>query len=175
MSAMEKGVMTGVIIGLLIVGISLIKKRRAGAAGEYDERQLAIRGKGYGLGFGTLVAELFIYGFVITEDTVSARIDPAVVILGMIYLAGLVMVAYNVMHDAYFGIKNKENQLIVYWLVIGISQMTIAMVSVSDGSYLENGRIGLKAGISGVTGGFFFLFLIILLVKKLADRREDAE
>ncbi len=175
MSSMNQGIVVGVIIGMLVVLVCWFQKRVSGKPENYDERQQIIRGRGYSYGFATLVAELMIYGLCITEDTVSKIIDPAVVMMGMIFVSGIVVVAYNVMHDAYFGFRKAGARMTYIWLALALSQLAIVASIISEGNYLENGRIGLGIGLASETSAFFLICFLIVSLKRILDRRESAE
>lgn len=174
MSDYKVGLIVAVFVGLfafLLVWFSV--KRKGDNASGYDERQLSIQGKGYKIGFVLLVIEMLIYAVLFPENG-NYKADPGLVILGMIFVAGLVMVVYDIFKDAYFGLRDNRKTLMIFWAIISVCQMILGVGNVIDGEVVVDGIITMNGGLPFLIGGYFLVFLIALAIKAVLDKREEA-
>ncbi len=174
MSANHMGIVTGVVIGaLLVLIVRLVQIRKGDAAKEYDERQLVIRGTGYKIGYWTLLALLAIYVCVFPEDG-NYKVEPIAAIFGLILISGLAMAGYDIMKDAYFTLKYKKNQYTVSMIALCLSQFALFTTSLDQGFVVDGvipGRVILPLELMI----FFGAFAVLLIIKSHIDKREDAE
>ncbi len=175
MSAFGMGLRTGVLVGLVVLLVSVITKRKhKNEQDHYDERQVAVRGMGYRYAFWTLAVELLLYGASFPDDG-QYIVAPIVAIYAMVMIAGLVMMAYDVMHDAYFSLSQRRNVLMPAWIAIAASNLAISLSRISEDELWAQGRISERVGLPLVVGAFFAVFFVILGIKAVMDRKEQGE
>ncbi len=174
MSEYKAGLIVGLFVALFVLLVVWIcVKRKGNDAPGYDERQLAIQGKGYKIAFWILLVEMLIYAALFPENG-NYKIEPGLVIFGMIFIAGLVMIVYEIFKDAYFGLKDNRKTLMVLWAIIAVCQIIIGVCNIMDGEIIVDGIITMTGGLPFLNAGFFLVFLIALAIKALLDKKEEA-
>ncbi|MBO4319147.1 MAG: hypothetical protein J5857_01605 [Treponema sp.] len=158
----------GLVVGLAVVLVTVVLIKRKGMKGsEYDERQIAARGRAFRGGFITFVlAEVVV--FIIEIFTGEPLVIGVPGILGMLIclLASLVFVEVSIFSDAYF---TPNKSMPKAWYVI----MTVLGISFIVKFFLDNDDwyriMNLAAGI------FIVIIMASLLVKKLMSKKEEKD
>ena len=158
----------GLVVGLAVVLVTVVLlKKKCGKKSEYDERQVADRGRAFRGGFVTFVlAEVVV--FVIEIFTGEPLVIGVPGILGMriCLLAALVFVEVSIFSDAYF---TPNKPMPKAWYVI----MTLLGISFIVKFFIDNDDwyriMNLAAGL------FIVIIMASLLVKKLISKREEKE
>ena len=140
---------------------------------EYDERQKTIRGVGYMYGFYTLMIYL---GVMMAIDFLGVELPVTNTILYFtgIFIAGLVLCWYCIMHDAYWGMNNNVKTYTIFLMVIGGINLLFGIMDIVSGSMVVNGVlrnsfVNLECGILMAGIG------VMLLIKNRRDKREESE
>ncbi len=171
MSFYFSAIIVGISCGLIFLLIRALQNKTNG--NKYDERQLAIQGKAFKIAyFMTIIGVMFLG---VCEDNIAHVMKLSVAIVAWIFISGLILIGYQVFHDAYFGINFRKRQLMLCYVFLAVSQIVIGVSRASEGKLYEHGIITLEGALPFITGVFFVCFLAIILVKKIVDRNEASE
>ena len=158
----------GFVVGLALVAIVvLIVKKASKKKCEYDERQVAARGKAFCGGFATFIcSELVVFIIEIFTGEPLVIGVPGVLSIIIILLALLVFVEVSIFLDAYFA-PNKP--MPKAWYII----MTLLGITMLIRFFLDNDD---WYRVMNLAAGLFVLIVMgSLLVKKLISRKADKE
>ena len=172
MDAYRIGLMSGFLGALvLLVVVMLLKRKREGDTA-YDERQAAIRGRGYKYAYVT--AGLLTFVYVICFEGIAERfIEPGLVLVAIFFLSGLVLSGYCIFKDAYWGYKQHGHKsMIVCWGALFVLFLAQAISKIMDGKVIEHGRISFDGGLPFVLAAFFLVFLCMQGIKLIIDKRD---
>ncbi len=177
MNATREGIVAGVITGIIVLAAALlIRKRRGGQEAVYDERQEAIRGRGYKYAYYTAMALSLIYA-VCFMDGSAMLIDPALGVMAIIWISGLVLAVYTIWQDAYWGIDEKRRPgMTLIWFMVIIMMFGYGVKYLLDGRMIVNGVVTFEGGITFLTAGFMSILLAANLIRAYLDKKDgDAE
>ena len=174
MDAYRIGLMSGFLGALvLLVVVMLLKRKRQGGTA-YDERQAAIRGRGYKYAYITAGLLTFVYA-IFFEGIAELYIEPGLVLVAILLLSGLVLSGYCIFKDAYWGYnQHGHKSMIVCWGALVVFFLAQAISKIMDGKVIKNGRISFDGGLPFVMAAFFLVFLCMQGLKLIIDKR-DAE
>lgn len=144
------------------------RKSKAGN-GQYDERQIAVRGKAFQWGFCTML----IVGFAIF--LAETALDRPVMAAGeapilMICCGGTVMAVYCIVKDAYVSINGSRGAVLASMGIVGVTQVSLAFDRLDEEGAVVDGKLG----YCWIYFGFALLALSVfvsMLVKLLLERR----
>ena len=167
----------GFICGLAVVAIvySIIAAaaKKKGGQMEYDERQIAIRGKSFKTGFITFVICQFVV--ICNEVGIGIHIMDGVLLQFTILLIGLVTFIIHAMwNDAYFqGNGEKKVWIILMLIVIAVNfilffSKDFSKLKTEDG-LLSNAFVNLEIAF------FCFVILVNGIIKILIDKKAEKE
>ncbi len=171
MFSISSVILVVLFVCLFAVLVGLMRNKTNG--NEYDERQVAVQGKAYKLVYFTEIIGVLMLCFF--EDDITRVMKLSVAIFVWIFISGLILIGYQVFHDAYFGLNFQKGQLLLCYAVLAVSQIVIGVSRASEGELYENGIITLQGAIPFITGGFFACFLVIILAKRMMERNEAEE
>ena len=158
----------GFVVGLALVAIvTLIVKKTSKKKCEYDERQMAARGKAFAGGFMTFVfSELVVFLIEIFTGEPLVIGVPGILSIIILLLATLVFVEVSIFMDAYFAPnKPMPKSWYIIMTLLGITMLIRFFVDNDDWYRVMN----LAAGL------FVLIVMASLLVKKLISRKEEKE
>ena len=165
------GLVTGILIGL-IACIFLIKfmNKDNKLKTKYDERQEAVRGKGYMFGFwGCLIGACLVMvadcgGFAIANRFVM---DFFIVFIGII-----TQVTYCIWNDGYYGINTNKKRFYIISIAVALVNLLAVFGNIKSGQFIVE-EVVQDAGVNLLC---FILFLVIgveLIVKEVIDKRTE--
>ena len=167
------GFATGFIAVVVVtVIIALIIKKITGKKAEYDERQLAIRGKAYKV--GCLTYAILLAASVILHSNFELAVMPFYLEQTLILLAGLgTFICFAIWNDAYFCVNQKKKQ----WT------LAIMLASAANFAIFFNTRENwfTPEGIMNSSWNNLFVSVFTLIIalnvclKMLADKRLEKE
>lgn len=173
MSSYRIGMFTGFLLIFLVIALVsiAIRRGRTGQRGEYDERQVLLRGRGMKYAYFTLILLDAVYSLAIMDRTKSV-VDPALVHMGLIFCSGLVLLGYTIFTDAYWslGLKNR-GMLMGLWLVAICGMAFSAYDKIRGRKLWVDGQLTFDAGVPFLTLGFLLTFFVMLLIKRVLDRK----
>ena len=158
----------GFVIGLLLVAIvCLVLKKKNKDKCEYDERQIAARGKAFAGAFATFLGSecvVFLVEMFTGEPLVIGV--PGILSIIIILLALLVFVEVSIFLDAYFA-PNKTMPK-AWYVIMTLLGIVLLMKFFIDNDYWYR-YMNLAAGI------FVMVVMASILIKKLISKREEKE
>ena len=168
------GVLMGILIGL-VIAFALLRfsntNRRMKT--EYDERQQAIRGKGYMLAFYTILTYEVLM-IVLSIGEIRLPIEDYVLHFGGVILGCIALGTYCVWQGVYWGLNNNRRRYIVVFAVCGILNAIPVLGLLRGSGITENGKIGFPA-INILVLIMMAILAVELIIKEVLDRREKEE
>lgn len=167
------GVMFVMIIAIIFI-IRWINKKPSFTAGgekEYDERQIAERGKAYKYGFITLVAALF--GLCIYGNLNETGISIALMFASL--FAGLsVFVVYSIWKDAFFYIDQSPAKYLVLCIALILINAGSGLMPLFEGKKLMD-VLNSPNGANLMCFALFVIVTITIILKMIVSRKEERE
>ncbi len=163
--------LAGFIAGLLLVAvfmiIAIIIKRKKGMNKKYDERQKAIQGVAYKIGFLTCIGYFIVNGIfcdIIYKPWGSITdMNFVGVCLGIIAMAG-----YSIMKNAYISIGEKEKSYLFLFIIVAI--INIMCFFINSGMLFDDKPQENVYSLNLYCGITFFILSAVLGVKMIMDR-----
>ena len=172
--ARSAGFTVGLAVGIILV-VLLLKFANTNhkKETEYDERQQAIRGKGYMLAFYTILTyEVLMMVLAIGE--IRLPIEDYVLHFGGVILGCIALGTYCVWQGVYWGLNNNRRRYIVVFAVCGILNAIPVLGLLRGSGITENGKIGFPA-INILVLIMMAILAGELIIKEVLDRREKEE
>lgn len=170
----KAGILTGVFFGFaLVYSLIILSKKRNVAENEFDERQKLIKGVAAQHGFVSMVFSLFLLMLCDILEIEIPCVKP-VLYLVVILIGVIVIISYNVIHDAYFALN--ESKTFVIWLIIAMTALNIfiGINNLLSGKAIVDGIVTIDS-INLLVGVAFLILLVVIAIKNLMDRRGDDE
>ena len=168
------GVIIGVLIGIIIVFLILVvTKNNDNIHAEYDERQEAVRGRAYKYGFFTL---LVYFGLVISADISEIVIPVEISVVGFfgLMLGVAVMITVSIMNDAYYSLNENKSRVIGIFIVIAIINLGVGIYNLAIGDCITDGKLNFRF-VNMICGILFLYLFVVMGIKSLKDKKEEAE
>ena len=164
----------GVVVGLILVaGLLRFANMNRKQKTEYDERQKEVRGRGYMLGFYTLMIYEALTMF-LTLDGIELPVKPYILHFFGIILGGLVLASYCIWNDAYWGLNNNRKRYTAI-IVVAIALNIIPVItSIANGTLAKEGFNSLPL-LNVIVLIWMAVIGICALVKKAFDAKENEE
>lgn len=165
------GFVVGILIAvMIIVVLARIARRRDGAKGAYDERQVAARGRAYCIAYFTLLIYLAVWMVLRTLDIPFFATSLSVLLGALLSIA--VFVGYSIFHDAYF--KASESPRTWIGVLCGIGGMNLALGIIR--LFREEGiEERLYNNVNLFVGALLVFVLSCVIIKRAMDRRGEEE
>ena len=158
----------GFVVGLALVAIvTLIVKKTSKKKCEYDERQVAARGKAFCGGFATFIcSEIVVFIIEIFTGQPLVIGVPGVLSIIIILLALLVFVEVSIFLDAYFAPNKKMPK--AWYIITTLLGIILIIKFFLDNDYWYR-YMNLAAGC------FIVIVMLSILVKQLISRKAEKE
>jgi hypothetical protein len=168
---MALGVLTGVIFGLVLVGLLLKFTKKDGSIKcKFDERQALIRGTGFKMSFFTLLVYDAVYGLIgIMID--KQFMDTCTAMIIGICLSVAVYAVYCIWNDAYFSLNENPKRLLVAFGFIAVFNFMIGIINIMNGEVSTNGMLNFRIA-NFICGILFIVIFIALAARKMKNRVE---
>lgn len=167
--------LSGFLVALFLLALVMLRKKRNGSA-VYDERQEAIRGRGYKYAYvvSNLLILIYALGF---DGCLDQIISPSLILVAILMIGGLVLAGYCIFRDAYWGFNQKKRRSIfISWILLILLYIPITVDKIlHPEKFFEDGRISFDGGVPFLFLGFFVIFLGMMLLKAVIDRRTPDE
>ena len=173
MNDMNVSFAAGTLVGILLVILFALWKKRRGTEPRYDERQVVARAKAAQLALGVLAALMLVNGFV-REILQTAWAGPFLEAGTLLMAAATVYVLRCVWTDAYFSLRERPKTWAHIFAVVMVLNAVLGIVSILRGEMVENGLLTFRAA-NPMLAAMFAVLLIALALKRRKDRREEAE
>lgn len=172
MNAYTAGVIFGILIGVIAVACSCIRRKRYEKNKvHYDERQLLVRGRGANYGFITVIILNMIYALFFYSVSVDI-VSPQLVIIAIMFLGIMVDVVYCVLNSAYIMVGQKIKSWIVLAILVIVSNLFAAINNADDIDLSSRYMNGFFINVSICV--LFTGILIAMVIRLLLDKRGDA-
>ncbi len=169
------GIVLGITVGILltIVIIGITHKTKDGKMGkcEYDERQEALRGKSFKVGFYATLTYVVIL-LAINAIGIELPVERPVIYFSIIFVGILAMVSHSLWTGAYWGINSDRRRFIIIELFVSLVNFVVPVRFMLDGSFITNGKIGASA-INLLCGILFLCIFIQDAIKNAISSKED--
>ncbi len=164
----------GLFIGLFIAGVFGVlafnsKKSKKG----YDERQLAVRGRGYTYAYFTVMILSILHIF--TKDMISLPVSNELISLIILFISGIVLNIYIVFHDAYYIYNNNCKKQFIAYILIFLLNGGYLIRSIVDHTLFKDGVLQFREGINLIVAISFIVLILNLVVKLVIDRYKKEE
>lgn len=165
----------GVVCGILAVAVIfffLMKFRKAKGVpdAKYDERQEALRNRGYKFAYVSMVAYLALY--VLLDSMEINWCVPGVGIILGILLSAVVFIIYCIYNDAYFRVSDKPKFYVILFAALGIINIGVGFVVPPLKGIEASPLLGIE-DMNFVVGVFTLIIFVNVLVKLHLDKRDD--
>ena len=165
-----------IMIGLFIVGVfEVLAFNSKKSKEEYDERQLAVRGRGYAYAYFTVMILSPLHIF--TKDTLSLPVSNDLISVIILFISGIVLNTYIVFNDAYGSYKkNNYKKHFITYIIIFLLNAYYLTRSVSDHTLFKDGVLQFREGINLIVAVAFIILTLNLVIKLIIDRcKKDEE
>ncbi|SCZ81574.1 hypothetical protein [Pseudobutyrivibrio xylanivorans] len=172
MDARSLGTVIGAVLIFLVVFTAFLfvgKKRRK--TEHYDERQMAVRGKGYQYTSLTMLIALFLYGsfYGFLKDIVS----PQFVVFTIAFIGVVTYSIYCIINDAYLQVGQSSKKWMLLITFVIFANLFSAFNSSETGLTANGFATGAALNIMIVVS--FAVVLITMLIKSALDKRGDSD
>ena len=166
------GVATGIAVGLVLALIIIRTiNRDKKLMTEYDEMQKLARGQAYKYAFYAVM----IYEALVCWLSMGVELpaEQSVIHFFGIFIGITVQACYCIWKDAYVGLNTNLKRYIIMMTIASLINLFTAFMAWRNGELFVDGKFQLQT-INLLCGLMFAAIGAVGLVKKLADREEDA-
>jgi len=162
------GIIVGIVFALIIIkALNTNGKLKT----DYDERQVAARGKAYMYGFyAALITNVLI--LVIDVGNESILNYGAMVMFVPIFVGITVQVTVSIFKDAYIGMNNNFKKYMIFMCWISAFNLMVGIRPVITGDMVKDGKLQ-SPFISLLVGLMFVIIAIDFIIKRIMDGREE--
>ncbi len=168
------GVVTGLAFGVILVIILLKIANRGRIKTEYDERQLAIRGTGYTIGFYTLCVLMGVE-CIWSMSGIGFPLPEYIIHFIEIMIGVTVMCVFCIWKGVYWGINNDRRRYGVIMLLVGLLNLIPVVPAIKSGSLANGDELESLPWMNVIVLMMMATIGITLLVKYFADRKTGEE
>lgn len=164
------GMGVGLLICLIVILINS-RRMKKNKKCQWDERQIAARGKCFMIGFWTLiVASTFValYGFFVGKSLFETA-ETGNIIAVLIGIGAFAITAIN--NDAYFSLHENKKQFFIVGTVLSVLMGIGTIRFIMEGMMITDGRLSDRSLMAFV----FVLWVVIMVVQALHSKREEIE
>ena len=172
MSATGIGVICGIIFGLIISAIIFVICNKNGKMKtNYDERQEAIRGRGYKYAFYASYI-YFVIWIVLEMGEIHIPAVTPIIVFGGIVVGILTLGIYTVFKNAYWGTNNDPVKYIVVLGIVTVINLAAGITSAMQGELVVDGVLQFQ-GLNILCGAMMLCLAVALLIKKFIVKEEE--
>lgn len=172
MSATGLGVVTGLIIGI-VVAIIVVKacNKNGRFKTDYDERQEAIRGRGFKYAAFTTWIMMCICG-VLEICEIDIHMDNSIKFFTIIFIGILVSVSHSIWKDAYFGGNNSIRKYALAFTIITLINVLVAVMMIVKKEMVVDGVLTEKA-VNLECALMFVAIAVQYAIKAIVDKSHE--
>lgn len=174
-SAYYGGLAAGIGVAIIIlVAIMIIKKKKDPAKPQFDEMQLAARGKAFKSGFFSLLIANFV-GIILSTSVDPAKIPTFFIFAATSMIGAAIFVISAIRSDAYFGFNENKKSSTIFIAAMGIINLAVGCLNILGRGLYDDGELNvavlnfLVALLSAV------IVVAVLLHNKAAKTTEEDE
>ena len=171
---MSTAYIAGIVCGVLAVAlvcwlISHINKKTGVEKRSYDERQQAIRDKGFRYAYLTLLGCMAVLALLHSLDIITGNISGWLFVAVIVSL--LVHIIYSIYNDAYFRVSDSPKGYTVLFGILGISNVVLGVLKRMNGEV--EGAFPAYGDLNLIIGIMLFVVSINILIKVQLDKRAE--
>ena len=169
------GFLAGIIIASICIVLRIIiLKKTSENTHQYDERQAAIRGRGFQLAYFAAIC-ILVLGGLLEMALGIAWCDLFVLAMIALWISICLFTTYCVVKDAYFTLRGHRKLLIAVMGAAGILNLFISLFHILEGSYIiEDSRLS-TGFVNLLTGACCLYLAVFMLIWTLHERKLEAE
>lgn len=168
------GAVVGIIVGLIIAVIIVkICNSNGKIKTDYDERQEAVRGRGYRYASYTAWVMLGIC-IVLNLGDVNMHMDAAVIYFTVLIASALVSVSYFIWKDAYFGRNNNTKSYLIALAIVTLINIIVSVQAIAMHEFVVDGIITHRA-INLECALIIIIIGIQLAIKNFISKSDEQE
>lgn len=174
MNATGMGVIVGVIVGL-IISIVVIKacNKNGKFKTEYDERQEALRGRGYKYAAYTAWIMMGLC-IVLDLNDVNLHMDNNLKLFTIFFVSIMVSVCFFIWNDAYWGRNNNTKNYVIFMVVITLINLLVTVVAIEEHLLIVDGMLTWRA-MNLECALIFIIVGILYVVKGIISKSGEQE
>lgn len=168
------GVIVGVLIGLVVLILCNSNRK---IKTDYDERQEAIRGKGFK--YSAYTAWILLVIYMLAEiNEINLHMNSDVVALTIFIISAMVQVSHSIWNDAYWGENNNIRTYAIVLTICLIINVSASIASITNHTLIVDGNvtwraISVECSLVVIITGIQAIIRGITEKKKLGSEEED--
>lgn len=168
------GVLCGMLVGIILVFICMKFMNRDGASKtRYDERQQAIRGRGFQWGFVGM-AVMTAAMIACSAGDVELPVVDGITYFAILAVGIVTAVSYFIWNEAYWGVNTSQPRFYLVMVMVIILNIAPVVYAVNEGELIVDGIMGLP-GINILCGILCLIVLCEAVAKSIVDRKAGEE
>lgn len=172
LAGLRIAVLIGLFIGVLLILVFLkVTKTDGDVKLKYDERQDAVRGKGFKYGFYTAIGWLGLDMILKALEIDMTMFEDIFSMVGVL-VSLIVYVVYAIFNDAYFSLNENFRRVIGVFIFITIFNFAIGISNFATGQAFVNGKFTVNA-INLFCGFAFVVIFVAIIIKNMIDKTGD--
>lgn len=171
---MNTAYVAGTVCGVLAVAlvcwlISRINKKNGAEKKDYDERQQAIRDKGFRFAYLSLLGYMAVFALLHSLDIITGNVS-GWLFVGVI-LSLLVHIVYSIYMDAYFRVSDSPRSYIILFAILGAINIIYGVLKRMNGEV--EGTFPAYGDMNAIIGVMLLITLVNILIKLAIDKRSE--
>ena len=171
---MNTAYIAGIVCGVLAVAlvcwlISRINKKTGVEKRNYDERQQAVRDKGFRYAYLTLLGCMALLAVLHSLDIVTGNVSGWLFVAVIVSL--LVHIIYSIYNDAYFRVSDSPKSFIALFSVLGLTNIALGIMKRINGEV--EGVFPAYGDLNAVIGAMLLIAVVNILIKLWLDKRSE--
>lgn len=164
------GIVCGVLVVALVCWLVLhINKKTGVEKREYDERQQAIRDKGFRFAYLSLLGYMAVFAFLYSLDIIRGEMS-GWLFIGVI-ASLLVHIVYSIYNDAYFRVSDSPKSFIILFSILGVSNIGLGIMKRMNGEV--EGAFPAYGDLNLIIGVMLLITMVNILIKFAIDKRSE--
>ncbi len=168
------GVVFGIMVGLVIcVGLFKFANKDNKIKSQYDERQEAIKGRGYKYSYYTMLF-LEVILMLVKMAGITFPVEEYLVHTTAVLIGCLVLCVHSIWNGVYWGLNNDHKR---YYIIFGVATVLNVIplaAAIAHGSLTTRGIDSLPV-LNVLVLVWMAIIGCVALVKKVLDSKNDAE
>ena len=171
---MSTAYIAGIVCGVLAVAlvcwfISRINKKTGAEKKEYDERQQAIRDKGFRFAYLTLIGYVAIFVLLHSIELIGG--EPGGWLLIGVIISLLVHIIYSIYKDSYFKVSDSSKSYIILFTFLSVVNVGYGILKRVNGEV--EGAFPAYGDLNLIIGVMLLVVVVNILIKRALDKRAE--
>ena len=156
----------------LVLLFTLITKG-ASVKERYDERQELEKGKAFRYAFFTTLILTLLF-LCVESNGIPLPVESSMLYVISSFVGITVFVTYCIWHESYFALNQNKGSLMFLFVLIGLLNLIIGIISILEGTMIQNGIITFHA-TNLLCAAMFLILFVTMSLKKLSLKKEHSE